>query len=258
MQRLLLRVPKNLADDWQQELLEMAKEAGATEDKESFLSLPFSHDKLLYPGLKGIEIEAKGLKLSSTKKFSEPKLSQISLKNKDLFFLAGVVSTCLKFIEIDSSLHHALKIVNRFSVIPLKSQHERSKYINALQNRLYRAIAVEDHKDPTVTFHARLDLDEAIHSLVYLPPADRDSWWGRLQEESRSTLERISDKVRSHDRKVYIRKLWGSYADISHYSKDDLELDRGGTPGDVLACLRVYARIDEEVYPGRVLFRSLR
>jgi hypothetical protein len=41
-------------------------------------------------------------------------------------------------------------------------------------------------------------------------------------------------------------------------TKDDLQLDCGGTPGEVLTCIRVYARINQEELPGRVLFRSLR
>ena len=47
-------------------------------------------------------------------------------------------------------------------------------------------------------------------------------------------------------------------ATVCAWTKDDLELDSGGIPGEVSACLRVYAKIDEEVFPGRVLFRSLR
>ncbi|MCL1468616.1 hypothetical protein [Argonema galeatum] len=55
---------------------------------------------------------------------------------------------------------------------------------------------------------------------------------------------------------MQIRPLWGYYADMRSWSKDDLELDIGSKPGEVLACLRVYAKINEEVLPGRVLFRS--
>ncbi|MEN2383518.1 MAG: hypothetical protein KA716_32185 [Gloeotrichia echinulata DEX184] len=41
-------------------------------------------------------------------------------------------------------------------------------------------------------------------------------------------------------------------------SKDNLRLQFGGNPGDVVACLRVYAKINEQEFPGRVLFRSSR
>jgi len=254
MQLLLLRVPTNVADCWRQRLLELADLVGAKEDKRSPFSLPFSRDELLYPGLTG-EIKTKGLSLSKT--LLEQQLSQVS-RNEDLLFLAGVVSTYLEFIKFDSSLHHALKKVDPFGVRYLNSQQERSKYIAALEDRFQRALAAENHDDSRVTLRARLDLDEAFHSLVYLPPVDRYSWWGRLQEESRRTLYRVVERVRNQGHKVKFRPLWGPYADVHTFSKDDLELDIGGTQGEVLACLRVYAKINDEELKGRVLFRSLR
>jgi hypothetical protein len=254
IQRLLLRVPATVANSWRQRLLELADLVGAKEDKRSLFSLPFSRDEFLYPGLTG-EIKVKGLSLS--KKLLKQQPPQIS-RNEDLFFLAGVVSTYLEFITLDSSLHHALKSVYRFHVTSLISQQERSKYIAALEDRFQRVLAAENHDDPTVTLRARLDLDEAIHSLVYLPPADRHSWWGKLQDESRRTLDRVVERVRNQGHKVQFRPLWGPYADVCALSKDDLELDSGGIQGEVLACLRVYANIDEEELRGRVLFRSLR
>ena len=57
---------------------------------------------------------------------------------------------------------------------------------------------------------------------------------------------------------MQFRPLWGPYADVRAFSKDDLELDNGGIQGEVLACLRVYAKINDEELKGRVLFRSLR
>jgi len=39
--------------------------------------------------------------------------------------------------------------------------------------------------DPVATLRAWIDLDEAIHSLVFVPPAERYSWCGKLQQESR-------------------------------------------------------------------------
>jgi hypothetical protein len=253
IQRLLLRVPTNVANSRKQ-LLELAKKLGATEDGRSLFSLPFSRDEILYPGLTG-EIKAEGLSLS--KKLLELQHPQVP-PNGDLFFLAGVVSTYLEFIKLDSSLYHALKSVYRFGVTSLNSQQERSKYIAALEDRFQRALAAENHDDSRVTLRARLDLDEAIHSLVYLPPADRHSWWGKLQDESRRTLDRVVERVRNQGHKVQFRPLWGPYADVCALSKDDLELDSGGIQGEVLACLRVYANIDEEELRGRVLFRSLR
>lgn len=90
---------------------------------------------------------------------------------------------------------------------------------------------------------ARLDLDEAIYSLVYLPPADRYSWWGKLQQEARRTLDQVVEKARHAGYQVQIRSLWGTYADVYTWSKDDLRLDISGVRGEVSACLRVYGML---------------
>ncbi len=247
----LLRVPATVANFWQQRAAVLAAEAGAMEDKHSLIKLPFSSDEVLYPGLEGT-VPASGLCLSE----KSPPASDIQggILDGDLYFLQKVVSTCIKFIELDSSLYHALKSVDAFGVRPLNSEPDSSKYIAALIDRFRRAQAAEENPDPAVILRARIDLDEAIHSLVYLPPVDRDtSWWGKLQQECRRTLVA---KARQYN--VQIRPLWGHYADVCTWSKDDLELDTGGIRGEVSACLRVYAKIKNEVMLGRVLFRSLR
>ncbi|MCL1471221.1 hypothetical protein [Argonema antarcticum] len=251
IQLKLLRIPETLAQSWRDRTLSLAKEAGAESSKRSQIKLPFTREELLYPGLSGT-IQASGLQLSA----KTPLDPRVASGDGDLNFLAGVGSTWIKFIEIDTDLHHALKSVYRFGVKSLESKDEQSKYITALIDCFDRAKAAEENTDPAVTLRARIDLDEAIHSLVYLPPCDRDSWWGKLQQESRRTLNQVADKARKAGHTVQIRPLWGLYADIRPWSKDDLELDSGSKPGEVLACLRVYAKINEEALPGRVLFRS--
>ena len=57
---------------------------------------------------------------------------------------------------------------------------------------------------------------------------------------------------------VRLKQLSGLYADVCEFSKDDLQLDCGGNPGEVLTCLRVYTKINQQEYPGRVIFRTLR
>ncbi len=252
MQRLLLRVPEKVAHAWQEHILTQASKIGATEDK-LYLSLPFTRNECIYPGLTG-KIKATGLCLSNQVDF-DPRLT-METHNEEIDLLAGVVSTCLKFIELDSSLHHALKSVDRFGVRSLNDEREKSKYVTALIDRFRRVQTTADNTDPVVALRARLDLDEAIHSLVYLPCADRYSWWGKLQQEARRTLDQVVEKTRDAGYHVQIRPLWGTYADIFNWSKDDLQLDIGGVRGEVSACLRVYAKINDEVLAGRVLFRS--
>ncbi len=207
----------------------------------------------MYPGLMG-SAKSMGLCLSDRIPISSQLVTEDT--SEELKFLGGVVSTWIKFIHIDPLLHHALKSVDRFGIRSLNSDSERSKYATALLERFRRVQITTNNADPIAALRARLDLDEAIHSLVYLPPCDRYSWWGKLQQETRRTLDTTIERVRNAGNQIQIRPLWGTYADIYAYSKDDLLLNIGGIPGEVSACLRVYAKINDEVLPGRVLFRS--
>jgi hypothetical protein len=253
IQRLLLRIPEKLAQTWRNRTLQMCRSFGATVDHRVYKQLPFSRSEIIYPGITG-SVQATGLCLSDRASIS----SQLVEPNTDgeINLLAGIVSTCIKFIHVDKSLHHALKSVDRFGIRSLDSEPERSKYATALVERFRRVQSTVNNPDPAVILRAILDLDEAIHSLVYLPPCDRYSWWGKLQSYSRRTLDTAVEKARQGGYQVQIRPLWGTYADIYSYSKDDLQLDIGGVPGEVSTCLRVYAKINDEVLPGRVLFRS--
>ena len=253
IQRLLLRLPATLARSWQERIQAKILVAGASPDNSAAMAIPFSREELIYPGLAGT-VRAWGLRFSGAIPL-DARVADGQLKG-DRYFLAGVVSACLKFIELDPSLHHAFKVVYAFGLQSLASEAERSKYIDALIDRFRRAQKTEENGDSIAALRARLDLDEAIHSLVYPIPGDRYSWWGKLQQKSRDTLNNAANWAREDGHNVHIRSLWGPYADVLNYSKDDLELDRGGIRGEVLACLRVYAKIDEQVFPGRVLFRS--
>lgn len=253
MQRLLLRVPEKLAHAWREYMLVEVSKLGIRENRQSLLLLPFTRYEYLYPGLIG-KVRAAGLCLSDKADF-DPRL-MVKKQGEELDFLAGVVSTYLKFIELDSSLHHALKSVERFGIKSMSIELEKSKYIAALIDRFRRVQTTAYNPDPLINLRARLDLDEAIHSLVYLPPCDRYSWWGKLQQEARRTLDPVVERVRHAGYQVQIRPLWGTYADIFNWSKDDLPLDFGGIPGEVSACLRVYAKINDEILTGRVIFRS--
>ena len=251
IQRLLLRVPQKQADILRSQILKQVNRLGAMEDKVSLRQLAFPIHEHIYSGLKG-NIQASGLCFSNMVNFDERLETQKS--GGELDILAAIVSTCLKFIEIDPHLHHALRSVDRFGVRSLNSV-DKPKYITTLIERFNR-VKITFNTDKSIALRARLDLDEAIHSLVYLPCVDRFSWWGKLQQEARNTLEVAVQQARQAGYQVQIRPLWGTYADVYPFSKDDLQIDIGGIPGEVSACLRVYAKINDETLPGRVLFRS--
>ncbi|MEO1432587.1 MAG: hypothetical protein AAFV71_26645 [Cyanobacteria bacterium J06633_8] len=251
MQRLLLRIPEKQADKLRSQVFKQLITLGIAEDKISLQQLPFPKSELIYHGLKG-NIQASGLCFSNSIDFD--KRLQIQKSGTELDILAGIVSTYLKFIEIDPHLHHALRSVDRFGIRSLRLA-DKTKYITALVER-FNKVKVTFNTNTIISLRARLDLDEAIHSLTYLPCVDRFSWWGKLQQEARRTLETAAQQARQAGISVQIRPLWGTYADVYPFSKDDLQVDVGGVPGEVSACLRVYAKINDEALPGRVLFRS--
>jgi hypothetical protein len=254
--RKLLRVPEDLAVFWRQRALELAQEVGAVADNSQLYHLPFIRDEIIYPGLSGSVISP-GLCLSQ-KAFEKINILP-EYASEELTLLVGFLALLIKFIEIEPELYHALKSVFSFDVIPLSSQAEqRNQYIEALKDRFHRVKKAEETADSLLMLRAWIDMDEAIHSLTFVPPAERYSWWGKLQQESRRALKKIIAIANHAGYEVRIRQLTGIYADICALTKDDLQLDCGGVPGEVLTCLRVYAKINNEEIPGRVIFRSLR
>jgi hypothetical protein len=249
VQRLLLRVTPVLAEEWRRRSLEQARQVGARPDEGARAVVPLGRDQIIYPGLTG-GIEATGLR-SATGAVLDARVAAPA--DDRLRFLAGVTSTCLGFIDNDPHLCHCLKNVFRFGVSPLTGD-QRERYVAELL-RLWdrvRAAAGQGWKE---RLKAHLDLDEALHSLVYQPPAAPDSWWGRLQSQVRDTLFQERDRAVQAGCPVHLQLLSGSFADINRLAPDSLQVDYG-VPGEVSVCLRVWARIDGEEIKGRVLYRS--
>ncbi|MDP5337016.1 MAG: hypothetical protein NWQ28_00380, partial [Nodularia sp. (in: cyanobacteria)] len=246
--RKLLRVPENLATAWRQRALEFAQEIGALADNVHLRQLPFSRDEIIYPGLNGA-VKVPGLCLSE-KALLNSGINPVA-EYGNLYSLAGFVQLFQEFIAIDPDLHHALKSLFSFDIIPLQSQPEqRTQYMKTLSDRWHRVQQAESNSDELLSLRAWIDIDEAIHSLVFIPPVERYSWWGNLQQESRRVLKKMAQTAINMGYDVKIRQLSGLYADVCTFSKDDLQLNCGGVPGEVLTCLRVYARINQEETPG--------
>jgi hypothetical protein len=263
IQQKLLRLPKEMARSWQDLALKVAQDAQAegSYDISNIVQLRFKDNENIYPGLKGI-IQAKGLSLSESENaFLD---SQILQGNKyedlseELKLLACLVSICIYFTDKEPDLHHALETVYKFDTMHLNSNPEqRQKYIEALKERFQRTLTAEDSGDSLTVLKAWINIDEAIHSLVFVPPADSNSWWGELQKRSRRILMGKVKQAREEGHDVRIQELSGEYANIHNLSsRYDLPLKVGGIPVEVQACLRVYARINQEQFPGRVIYRS--
>jgi hypothetical protein len=265
IQLKLLRLPREISNTWKERALRAAQEAQAEEEISNNIQLRFNKNEEIYPGIKG-SIQANGLSLSLSENaiLNSQVLQEIEYKDlpDDLKLLACLVSFCIKLIDIEPDLYHALETVNKFDIIHLNSNIEqRNKYIESLKERFQRTVkAVHRKEDLLTVLKAWINIDEAINSLVFVPPASSDSWWGELKKHSRRILiGKIAKKAKEEGHDVQIKELSGAYANIHKFSvKDyDVPLKVGGIPGEVQACLRVYARINQDNFPGRVIYRSL-
>jgi hypothetical protein len=259
VQRRLLRVSPDLADAWRRRCREEALRNGAQPDDATVTALPVPQDRVLYPGLGG-SIQALGLRTTA----SAPLDARVGARSDDadVQTLAGLVSAALWFCTNDRDLHHSLQGVYRFGVVPMVGE-QRDRYVDELLRRWRRVRDRPALPPPSATNHwlkeylkERIELDEALHSMVYLPPAAPDSWWGWFQAQARLALFRARDRVIQSGCTARLQRLAGSFPAISDLSDDNLHVDHG-TPGEVVACLRVYARIDGEEFRGRVLYRPL-
>jgi hypothetical protein len=257
--RRLLRASPPLADAWGLRCLEEALGAGARPDDSLVTPLPVPEERTLYPGLAGA-IRTLGLRTAPSAPL-DPRVAAPP-EDADLKHLAGLVSAALWFVANDPELHHCLEGVYRFGVVPLAGD-QRDRYVDELLRRWRRARdrALVPSVAPKTWLKEylkeRIELDEALHSLIYLPPAAPDSWWGRFQGQARLALFRARDRVVQAGCPARLQRLAGSFPAVSDLVDDDnLHVDHG-TPGEIVACLRVYARIDGEDLRGRVLYRSL-
>src|SRR5262249_16297033 len=145
-------------------------------------------DEAIYPGVTG-EIRAAGLRAAPMAAL-DPRL--VAPADDNLRVLAGITSTCLWFVDHDPHLYHCLKSVFRFGMVPLAGE-QRERYRAELLRLWERArTASQPLKEH---LKALLDLDEALHSLVYQPSAAADSWWARLQDQARQALFRARDRA---------------------------------------------------------------
>jgi hypothetical protein len=254
--RLLLRAPASVADECRPRTRQFAQQAGARPDEAATVILPLGRDEVLYPGLTGA-VQTMGLRTSTT---TAPDTRIQMPPDDDLRVLGRIVSTCLWYVEHDPALHHTLQSVFRFGIVPLAGE-QRDRYVAEFL-RLWervRAVGGAPAASPRQRFKdllkAVLDLDEAICSLVYQPLAAPDSWWGRLQALARETLFRIRDRAVTAGCAVHLQLLGGSFADVNRLAPDSLQVDFG-VPGEVSACLRVWARLEGEELRGRTLYRS--
>ncbi|MEW2524329.1 hypothetical protein [Streptomyces sp. NPDC047071] len=166
--------------------------------------------------------------------------------------LAGWVTelTCL-----DVQLHHCLESVTRRGVAPLCDAEHRAAYRLELAQRLGR-LARQPPGSPE-ELRAALAVDEALCSVLHLPPAAPGSWWARVAEASQRAVLELRRRVRDSGADVAVQVLAPTYREARRRTGgNDIPLDAGGRKGQVLAGLRLWAHVDGRELPGRAVYRA--
>jgi hypothetical protein len=248
IQRLFLRLSPAEARSWLRRVGAVLPGGGLREAPPT-KSLCDEADEEIYAGLTG-SVEATGLQLSTGAPL-HPLLGNGPWEG-DAARIAPHVSFCLHFVDLDPSLHHALEILRPLGVHALTGE-QKEGYVRELLSRFHE---LRKAGRPLDALHAWIRLDEAIQSLIHLPPAKPMSWWHQHQQRARQRLQVVAERARQEGHRVHIRWLTGLYRQVKGFSKNDWGLEFGGNLGEVLACLRVYAEIDGQAYPGRVVYRD--
>lgn len=168
--------------------------------------------------------------------------------------LALVLSAVLTWTDHDFSLRHMLRSVYRFGTGPLHPAH-KPRHERALIDRFGTLADAETAGDGTRVVRAWLDFDEAVNSLVPVPPAHPASAVAAVGRACREVLPAV--RAAAADREVHIQIPAGKYADARGVTDpdQDVEATAGAVPGEIVLCARAYLRLDGQTHPGRVLFR---
>jgi hypothetical protein len=244
MQHALLRLSADGRAAWQLRL-ETATEnqLASTEPMEQIAS---DRDEVVYPPFGSVS----GLRLSTTAPL-HPRLDAVPEATRS-DPAAQLVSALLWFVDHEPTLKHVYRPLYAFGFAAIDE-----RFSTELLERLRRVLQSQKEGDPIKHLRTRIDLDETVHSLTFDPLPAPDSWWRSLQQRSRDRLFELRQELLDTGLAVHLQVLTDRYAEIRGFTKDDLGVDRCGKPGEVVSCLRVYARIDQQVYPGRVIYRRV-
>ncbi|MFD5697284.1 hypothetical protein [Streptomyces lasiicapitis] len=166
--------------------------------------------------------------------------------------LAGWVA---ELTALDGQLHHCLENVAHRGVVPLRETEHREAYRHELAQRIGRL--ARQTPDSAAELRAALAVDEALCSVLHLPPAAPGSWWAQLAETSQRAVLELRRRVRDNGADVAVEVLAPSYREARRRTGgNDIPLDAGGRKGQVLAGLRLWARIEGRELPGRVVYRG--
>lgn len=154
-----------------------------------------------------------------------------------------------ELITLDSRLSHCLQRIEFLRVRSLNDPVHRETYRQELHNRKVALYSVAEGSPSWL--EAAVDLHEAVCSVVHLPPAPEDSWWGLLRSEAHQLIAAAGQLSGNG-----VRIPADRYAMLGELTRpdQDIPLKVGGRGGRVLACVRVWSRAGGTDRPGRVIY----
>lgn len=124
----------------------------------------------------------------------------------------------------------------------------RKDDLRALRGELLRRLrAYRDAGDGRARARALVAVDEGLCSVRHSQPAEPGSWWANWYDRIRRDTVTVVGAMPG----VELTVLSGRYEDLGGQTEHDARTT--GPRGHVIACLRLWTRIDGEVYRGRVL-----
>jgi len=250
----LLRLPEPLAGDWRRRAAGLAP---AAPGEAGWRTLPGEADAILVPPC---ALAAEGIRTSPGAALDTGVVTAVSPAREwppgpaaDLAELARVSSLVLGLAAADDNLVLCLESV----------LFQGSRRLDDKLRELYRADLLarlrEYARRPPGTVDALaalIEIDEAINSLTHRPPSVPGSWWAQVRQQSRRIVTRSAGALRDGGADLEVLPLGLRYGDVRDFTRgNDVPSRSGGQPGDVLACLRLWARIESKTMPGRVIYR---
>lgn len=243
-----LRLPPSHAREWRTVVADAVAELDLKTD-DSWHTLPASDDTVLVPPVAGEPGWRTSVQAPVAADIAENlHIDPTHSSGSDRWILATLATTVVGLAEVDDDLWLGLESV-RYHGLGRLDDSTRLVYRRDLLDRL--AAYAQETPGSTASFEALLLVDEALNSIVHRPVAAPGSWWAQLGEQSRAL---VFHAQQDHS-DVSVQLLARQYREAKAMTDgNDVRVDGAGGTGTVLACLRLWARVEGKELPGRVMY----
>lgn len=243
-----LRLPPVQAQQWRTVLEHAVAQLDPNPD-DSWHELPANDEVLLIPPVVG----QPGWRTSAHAPVAADiaeclQIDSADSSGSDRWILATLATSVMGLADVDDDLWLGLESV-RYHGLGRLDDSTRLLYRRDLLDRL--TAYAQEPPGSTAAFEALLWVDEALNSIVHRPVAAPGSWWARLGERSREVVFRAQQDHSD----VSVQLLARQYREAKAMTDgNDVRVDGAGGTGNVLVCLRLWARVEGKELPGRVMY----